>query len=166
MNQELNDFEDRPVPRPRALVALGGQLGGFAGFLPGVAEEIAVALEAGIAVYVLGGLGGAAGASAGLVRGEKVPELTQKAFLKSERYRALRMAARKRGRAGELRKRLHWMEKVFRNARRQGFRNGLSSEENEELMRTTHFGRALTLISRGLRLISAGADKRGRAKRE
>src|SRR6266852_1991898 len=51
------------------LIALGGQLGEFAGFMPGVAEEIAVALEAGLAVYVLGGFGGAAEQVAAVISG-------------------------------------------------------------------------------------------------
>ena len=57
-------------------------MGGFAGFLPGVAEEIAVALEEGIAVYVLGGLGGVAEEVAALMSGRRAEGLTIDSFMK------------------------------------------------------------------------------------
>jgi len=66
---KLRDQDDSVIPRPAGLIALGGQLGEFAGFMPGVAEEIAVALEAGLAVYVLGGFGGAAEQVAAVISG-------------------------------------------------------------------------------------------------
>ena len=67
--ENLRDQDDSVIPRPEGLIALGGQLGEFAGFMPGVAEEIAVALEAGLAVYILGGFGGAAEQVAAVMSG-------------------------------------------------------------------------------------------------
>lgn len=44
-----------------ALVAVGGRNSGFAGWRPGIAEEIATAVAIGRPVYLVGGFGGAAG---------------------------------------------------------------------------------------------------------
>src|SRR6202030_256356 len=43
VREGFRDLDGKPVPKPVALIAMGGQLGGFSGFLPGVAEEIAMA---------------------------------------------------------------------------------------------------------------------------
>ncbi len=136
------------VPRPRALVALGGQVCGFAGFLPGVAEEIAIAIEEGLAVYVLGGFGGAATAVAQILMGSEAPVFMEDAFTKSEQYRKLKEAAGKCGRQAELHERLEWLLRVLRTG---SLRNGLSEQENGELFTTGDLGRAVALVSKGLR---------------
>lgn len=54
------------VPSPEliqavaARIVLGGQLAGYSGFAPGLFEEVLYSLEAGGAVFLLGGFGGAA----------------------------------------------------------------------------------------------------------
>lgn len=148
VTRALRDLDDHDVPPPRALVALGGQVSGFAGFLPGVAEEIAIAIEEGLAVYVLGGFGGAANAVAQVLMGSEAPGFTEDAFSKSERYRQLKNAAAMRGRQAELNERLDWLLRVLRSG---PLRNGLSEIENRELFTTVDLGRAVALVSKGLR---------------
>jgi hypothetical protein len=77
----LHDLDGRVIPRPAGLVALGGQTGGFAGFLPGVAEEIAMAMEQGVAVYVLGGFGGAAKQATAVMSGGHSDAFTLDSFM-------------------------------------------------------------------------------------
>jgi hypothetical protein len=43
-----------------ARVVLGGKTHSFSGFFPGILEEVLLSIDAGHAVYVLGGFGGAA----------------------------------------------------------------------------------------------------------
>jgi hypothetical protein len=92
----LRDLDGNAVLRPAGLIALGGQTSGFSGFLPGVAEEIAVALHEGIPVYVLGGFGGAAEQVVALMEGSDRDELTVNAFMSNPRYQALTRAADER----------------------------------------------------------------------
>jgi hypothetical protein len=58
-----------------ARVVLGGKLHGFAGLLPGVAEEALQAIRAHKPLFVLGGFGGAARAIRDLLLGVDSPEL-------------------------------------------------------------------------------------------
>jgi SLOG cluster2 len=146
------DIDGRVISQPAGLVALGGQVSGFAGFLPGVAEEIAVALEQGIGVYVLGGFGGAAEQVTALMSGKEANDLLLDKFMIDPRYQALSQAAEKRGLKGELRGRLEWLRGVLR---RDEFHNGLTKKENAVLWKTTNMGLAMALVTRGLRNITA-----------
>jgi SLOG cluster2/TIR domain len=144
------DLDGCVVPRPAGLIAFGGQMGGFAGFLPGIAEEIAVALEEGVAVYVLGGFGGAAEQVAAVMSGSRSEELTVDNFMRNPKYRELREAAEVRGRADELSGRLEWL---WGQLRRSDLQNGLTKEENTLLWSTANVGLAVALASKGLRRI-------------
>jgi hypothetical protein len=64
------------IPAVKARVLLGGKLGAFSGFLPGLFEEALVTFESDRPLYILGGFGGAAEtlANAILARGNKIPE--------------------------------------------------------------------------------------------
>jgi hypothetical protein len=144
----LRDLDEKEIPQPIGLIALGGQLSGFAGFLPGVAEEIAIALEAGLAVYVLGGFGGAAQQVAAVLAGNGSEALTVGGFMANEKYRALRELARAQGRETELDRRAEWLGTVLR---RNDFSNGLTDVENTFLWNTLNLAEAIALISKGLR---------------
>ncbi len=48
------------IPAVTARIMLGGKVGGFSGFLPGLFEEALVTLEHKLPLYLLGGFGGAA----------------------------------------------------------------------------------------------------------
>ena len=143
----LHDLNGKAIPRPGGLIALGGQLAGFSGFLPGVAEEIAVALEAGLAVYVLGGFGGAAHQVAQVLLGNKSSDLTFDTFLGGEKYQRLREKAIEKGREPELRQHIEWMWGVLHGS---NINNGLSEQENIHLWTTVDLGQAIALIAKGL----------------
>jgi hypothetical protein len=143
----LRDVDDRDVVPPVALIALGGQVSGFAGFLPGVAEEVAVAIERRLAVFVLGGFGGAAEQVALEVLGQPAPQLSLDAFSRSESYGRLRRAAIVRGGEAELSTRATWLARTLHGA---DLCNGLSPDENRELLHTLDLGRAIRLIREGL----------------
>jgi hypothetical protein len=114
-------------------------LTGLAGFLPGVAEEIAVALERGVAVYVLGGFGGAAGQVASVISGKKSAALTLKSFMSDDKYQALLDAARRQERNQELESRLDWL---MRQLQRKDLHNGLTRDQNKTLWSTANLGEA------------------------
>lgn len=56
----------RQIPKVSARIVLGGKMGGFAGIMPGIFEEVLTARETagGCPIFILGGFGGAAGAIA------------------------------------------------------------------------------------------------------
>jgi hypothetical protein len=151
LHGNLRDLDGSIVPRPAGLIALGGQLNGFAGFLPGVAEEIALALEAGIAVYVLGGFGGAANAAAKVMSGKAFHGLTAKDFMSNPKYVALSEAAGHKGRAQELSARVKWLWDQLRTS---NVHNGLTKQENALLLRTANVGLVTALVSKGLKTIA------------
>jgi hypothetical protein len=144
---ELRDLDNRAVPPRIGLIALGGAIRGFAGFLPGVAEEIAVAMEHGLAVFVLGGFGGAAEQAAMEIMGKGSTQLGTSAFVGDEKYDKLRQEAGAAGQQELLTQRIAWLSGVLRNG---DLRNGLTAGENVELMQTMDIGKAIALIRRGL----------------
>jgi hypothetical protein len=139
------------VPKLAGLIALGGQITDFAGFLPGVAEEVALAIEQGIGVYVLGGFGGAAEEVAGVMAGRRSEALTIDRFMISARYQSLHEAAKCKGRVDDLTIRLEWL---LRELRRKDLKNGLTKKQNEVLLSTTDAGLAIDLVTTGLKSIS------------
>jgi SLOG-like protein/TIR domain-containing protein len=158
----LFDQDDDEIEQPRGLIALGGQLLNFAGFMPGVAEEIAIALEARLAVYVLGGFGGAAEKVAKVMSGKRSDDLTRAAFEANPKYIELSKAAEAQDRVGALDERIDWLTQQLKEDLPD---NGLSPIENEELWTTSNLGRAVALISKGLSTIGPRNKKRRRASR-
>lgn len=150
VRQNLLDQDDRTIRRPAALIALGGQLTEFAGFMPGVAEEVALAVEAGLAVYVLGGFGGAARQVAALMSGKHSHELTLDGLKGSRKYLDLRAAAAERGQLDEMDGKVTWL---WKQLQRGSFNNGLTAKENTALLGTVNVGLAVALVSKGLRSI-------------
>jgi hypothetical protein len=63
MRRYITDHSD-------ARVVVGGQLSGYQGAMPGVIEEVLIALDAGQPLYVAGGFGGAAAAAVGALQGD------------------------------------------------------------------------------------------------
>jgi SLOG-like protein/TIR domain-containing protein len=143
----LCDLDEREVASPRYLIALGGQVEDFSGFLPGVAEEVAIAVEAGLHVFVLGGFGGAAEQVALLFQHGKAPLLTPEALARSPKYPRLRAAAEQRGQVAFLAEKAAWLHRVLGG---RELANGLSPDENRELYVTQDLGRIITLVRRGL----------------
>jgi hypothetical protein len=111
-----------------ARVILGGAVSGYKGRWPGIVEEAFLAVEAGLPVYVAGGLGGAAERVALAVRGTWPADLAARAELpgrSEEEVRALLVGA--------------------------DLRNGLDKAENAQLMTTSDLDLIAALILRGLR---------------
>lgn len=137
-----------------ARIVLGGQVTGFKGKYPGVAEEALMALDAGQPIYLLGAFGGAARAIADALEGRDPEALTQAyqekrtdtecAFIEHYNgtveahpglggpvdYEALRGALKARSVAG--------------------LNNGLSDEENRRLFVEQDIREVVSLLLRGL----------------
>lgn len=106
-----------------ARIILGGQVSGFKGRMPGIAEEALFCLQAEKPLYVLGGFGGCARGIAeelGLAPPQRAP-----ATLWNDRSK-------------------------FSGLTVNTLNNGLSSVENQTLARTVHIDEAIALILRGM----------------
>jgi hypothetical protein len=135
-----------------ARVVLGGKRRGWAGTLPGIAEEVMLAVEAERPVFLLGGFGGCAGAIAGYLVGDSdaLPEdLTLDGHRGSPRLGKVAACAP----ADTVEDAFARLAGVLRALRQDlgRLRNGLTAEENARLMRTENVRVILSLVRRGLR---------------
>jgi len=123
-----------------ALVAVGGRTSGYAGWRPGIADEIAAAVKADKPIYLVGGFGGAASwyASAAFLEGE-IPNAPVAPGLGAET-------------TGELA--LPSVDEVVRALRGRMSRNGLTKAENAHLARTVNRDEIIALVLSGLARIS------------
>jgi hypothetical protein len=147
------------VPGLRARVVLGGKLSGYLGFIPGVLEEVSLALEHGVPLYILGGFGGAAEVLAkSLLNASSTPmeELTAQWHLaRVESLGTLNAAGTKAGRpASELTEgQFARLDRQLGAARRNlsRLRTQLSEPELHELMTSTNPRRTVELALKGIR---------------
>jgi hypothetical protein len=129
-----------------ARVVLGGRLTGFAGRLPGLAEEALLAAAAGKPLYLLGGFGGCARALVELVEGRVPAELR---------------IGRRRADDPAYDRLLSALPEPPDDAvtaplagRGPGcLRNGLGDEENRRLFASSDIDEVIALVLRGLRTV-------------
>lgn len=113
-----------------ARVVLGGQVDGYRGRMPGVAEEVLLTLQARKPVFLLGGFGGCA------------LDISEKLGLAKKRF------VRER----------HWAnQEIFGHYGSDHLNNGLNRDENEALATTAFVDEAGALIIRGLFRLKDGA---------
>jgi hypothetical protein len=123
-----------------ALVAVGGRTSGYAGWRPGIADEIAAAVKADNPIYLVGGFGGAASwyANAAFLEGG-IPDSPAAPWLGAET-------------TGDLA--LPGVDEVVRALRGGVSRNGLTRAENAHLARTVNPDEIIALVVRGLARVS------------
>jgi hypothetical protein len=155
---------DRHV-RPAAFVFIGGALDVFKGIMPGVLEEFLRAAQAdpAIPIYLMGGLGGATRMIArGLLAAANEPrprELTQKCYMgKAARngaeYDAL-LSELSKEESQKVAQQFEDLWGIIKSRRGKGrlnnlFSNGLSDQENRDLLETTNTVQAVRLIWTGM----------------
>jgi hypothetical protein len=123
-----------------ALVAVGGRTSGYAGWRPGIAEEIAAAVKADKPIYLVGGFGGAASwyASAAFLGGG-IPNALAAPGLGAETSGQLAFPT---------------VDEVVRALRGGISRNGLTKAENAHLARTVDVDEIVALVLNGLAKVS------------
>jgi hypothetical protein len=123
-----------------ALVAVGGRTSGYAGWRPGIAEEIASAVKADHPIYLVGGFGGAASwyAGAAFLEGG-IPNAPAAPWLGAETDADLALPG---------------VDEVVRSLRGGVSRNGLTKAENAHLARTVNPDEILALVLSGLARVS------------
>jgi len=148
------------IPEVKARILLGGRLGTFSGFLPGLFEEALVTLEAERPLYVLGGFGGTAEvlARAILTRGDRRPEEFTAPWLAAHNLEFARLLKIPAGfkmpaRVRTTEKALTDLFAFIRSARTKPsrvLRTGLTDAETRELLQTQNTVVAVKLVRKGL----------------
>jgi hypothetical protein len=135
-----------------ARIAMGGRLKGYQGLWPGVLEEGVIALRAGQPLYLLGLFGGAARLLIDALRGEQREELTSAWLSALPGSDELRYGYGRRGHA------VQTPEDMSSELKQRGaaglsavLNNGLSEDENAELVSSDDPQRIVALILGGLR---------------
>ncbi len=132
-------------------VVLGGRTTGGAGFYPGIYEETALAVGAGVPIFLLGGYGGAAARLAAAVRGQVPGELTLSGQLAADPTygKLVEQAARMNTRIS--------YEDIVAPLTEGSFRalgNRLDEAENDVLLDSWDVDEMIALVMRGLRSIA------------
>jgi hypothetical protein len=134
-----------------ARVAMGGKIKGYQGLWPGVLEEGVIALRAGQPLYLLGMFGGAARLLIDALRGTQREELTSDWFSALQGSDALRDEYRRRGHTVQSPEQLATELKQIGAAGLSAvLHNGLSEDENIELVSADDPQRIVALILSGL----------------
>lgn len=155
----LTEMRKQSISSSTARICAGGKLSGYKGKMPGVLEEILLALEAQKPMYLLGGFGGAVGDVCNLILNDIIPEpLTENwQMLHNEGYSDLQKLARSRGHVSnyveisEVLKNLSILELASRC--------GLDENEYKRLMISPFIDECIYLILKGLKEISRVNDK-------
>jgi SLOG cluster2/TIR domain len=140
-----------------ARVVLGGKPHAFMGFLPGIVEEVVLALRAGTPVYLLGGFGGAAHLVVEAIEGRRPVELTRdyQGRISPAYEETLKFYDGMRADSPELSLPAIDYAAIVRELEANGVSalakcNGLDEEENRYLFTTASVDAALYLIMKGL----------------
>ncbi|MBX3458573.1 MAG: TIR domain-containing protein [Planctomycetes bacterium] len=148
----LTEMRRRQVTETAAKVVVGGRIGSsshpYKGRMPGVIEEVVLALRSSQPVYLIGAFGGCAQLLIDSIRGRKRNELTWEYHAAVPHSEELRAMYLKRG--------LPWDEYDDLNAfihgsGFSGLHNGLTKSQNQELAVTRSIDRIVALLLTGLR---------------
>lgn len=147
-SQSLSIMRTQMTADIDARVVLGGRVSGQQGLYPGVAEEAMLASASGVPLFVAGGFGGCARAIADALGGRAPRELSVEYQLAhTDDFDELVAAVLTLG----LKADYEVLSQTFRAAGQSGLRNGLTDDENQELLATDDTDKLVSLVLRGLR---------------
>lgn len=157
----------RQIPKVSARIVLGGKLGGFAGIMPGIFEEVLAARETPdhCPIFILGGFGGAAGAIAHVLLNGNVdadPRFAPEFYAKSpenpqkpgftdllKHWEPARLPAKARSPMQGFAALRAMLNKVGTQPA-NFLQNGLTDDDNHRLLSTIDPTEAVRLVLRGL----------------
>lgn len=131
-----------------ARVILGGQIRGYAGGIPGLVEEVLLALRRSQPVFLLGGMGGCTRTIIDAVEGRQPKELTVEYQAENQGY--TEFLAYLSQHLNAVRIDYEAMVNELKQAGVAGLQNGLSEAENLELFETPHIPVMVSLVLKGL----------------
>jgi hypothetical protein len=145
-------MRDEVTALAQARVVVGGKLVGFSGVIPGVVEEAYLSLKAARPLYLVGGFGGAARAVSDQLQGIERPEFSDAYSAKTvSDYVACRQLYADHGNPFvSMRDIGALLEAKAGQPLSLTLNNGLTDDENAELIRCTDAQRASDLLLTGL----------------
>lgn len=146
-SKSLSKMRDTMIKECDAKVCAGGKLIGYRGCMPGVLEEILVAIKHKKPLFLLGGFGGVVHYVCNAIEKGEIPEqLTKEWQINSNGgYKMLLDYINKEDQVY-----FPDYEKLHERLNYQNLNNGLSKEENNKLFKTEFIDEAIYLILEGL----------------
>lgn len=146
-SKSLSEMREKMIKECDARICAGGKLIGYKGCMPGVLEEILIAIKYKKPLFLLGGFGGVVNYVCNAIEKGKIPEqLTKEWQIKSNcDYKMLLDYINNEDQAYFL-----GYEKLHEKLNYQNLNNGLSKEENDKLFNTQFIDEAIYLILEGL----------------
>ncbi|MEA3273751.1 MAG: TIR domain-containing protein [Pseudomonadota bacterium] len=150
--RSLTAMREQMVADIDARVVLGGQIRGYAGGIPGLVEEVLLALRRSQPVFLLGGMGGCARAIIDAIEGRRPRELTAEYQAESAGYAEFLDYVKEQVKQHPDAVEVDYQAMVdeLQQAGVAGLNNGLSEAENRELFETPHIPVMVSLVLKGL----------------
>ena len=149
----LTAMRERMVEQIDARILLGGQVTGYKGAVPGIAEEAALAITHHKPLFVLGAFGGCARAVGEAILGNSPEVLTQTyQTAESRDYAETLEFYNQRANQGASHEVIDYraLVETFQNTGFRGVNNGLTESENLRLFETEDLDEMVYLILKGL----------------
>lgn len=146
----LTDMRQKMIKSCDVRISAGGRHSGYKGRLPGVLEEILIALEMEKPIFLLGGFGGVTASICMLIQNEEEPqELSEDWQIQhNPGYKDMLDFCLSRG----IKHDVDYLS-IKEKLKQADLRNGLSKEDNLKLFKTPFVEEALYLIFKGLQVI-------------
>jgi SLOG cluster2/TIR domain len=158
--RSLSAMREAITQNTDARIVLGGRLTGFTGLLPGIVEEVLLAIRRRQPLYIAGGFGGAAHLVADAIEGKRPGNLTREYQESMEQpyVNTLRLYEQRRRELPALRLSDMDYGAAALELEKYGLRgvaaaNGLTEKENQELFMTGSVDAAVYLTMKGLSTI-------------
>lgn len=126
-----------------SLIAIGGRLSGFKGYMPGIIQEVGIASELGNPIYIVGAFGGAAGLMSQCILKESTPEKAYKKIKMDDELLETPSALEK------YKKSIEYLYRLYDNGLDM-LKNGLSEEENKRLLTSVNLTEIVSPVLKGL----------------
>lgn len=128
-------------------ICAGGRLTGYKGWMPGVLEEIVVAIEMGKPIFLIGGFGGVTRNVCRLIKDQEVPDELTFAWQASSNSGLADMMNFAASRGVDYKQLYQRALEMVMNA---DLRNGLTADENARLSETPFADEVVHLILKGI----------------
>ncbi len=156
--RSLSVMRQKITQETRARIVLGGKLHGYSGLLPGIIEEVLLAIRRGQPLYIAGGFGGAARLAAAALDGRS-PKYLTRAYQESispSYAETLRFYEDRQTQFDLPGVNFEHIASELKNygVSKLAAINGLTESENRELFSTGSIDAALHLMMKGLAAIS------------
>jgi hypothetical protein len=128
-------------------ISAGGRLTGYKGWMPGVLEEIVLAVEMGKPIFLIGGFGGVTRSVCRLIKEKVVPEELSFDWQANSNPGLSNMVSFAASRGVDYKKLYQQGLEILMNA---DLRNGLSADENARLFESPFADEVIHLILKGM----------------